>query len=103
MEKEFLKMKDKNNIYQFKLNNVEIDKDKLARETSKKILLEMGLNELQATAVMNALSKIIEANQFYWMKQGVIEFLGCINEQTDEEFEEFVQGLRLGRQESRKG
>lgn len=95
-------MKDKNNIYQFKLNDVEIDKSKLAKGTSKKILLEMGLNELQTTTVMNALLKVIEDNQFYWMQQGVIEFLEAINEQTDEDFEKFIEGLRLGREKCKE-
>ena len=62
-----------------------------------------GATEEIAETLINVMLKTIDQSMLYYMQKGVIEFLEGINEQTDEEFEEFVQGLRLGRQESRKG
>ena len=90
-------------IIKFKIDNVELDERKLAIKEIKDVLIKEGATEYMAEKLANTTYMIIDKSIDYAMEQGVIEFLNAINEQTDEEFEEFVQGLRLGRQESRKG
>ena len=90
-------------MIKFKMDNVEIDGRKIAIKEVKDILIKEGATEYMAEKLANTTYMIVEKNIDYAMEQGVIEFLNAINEQTDQEFEEFVQGLRLGRQETRKG
>lgn len=90
-------------MIRFKMDNVELDERKLARKYIKDVLMKDGATEEIAETLINVMLKTIDQSMLYYMQKGVIEFLEGINEQTDEEFEEFVQGLRLGRQESRKG
>lgn len=90
-------------IIRFKIDNVELDERKLAIKEIKDVLIKEGATEDIAEKLILVMCKIIDNSVYMGMQQGVIEFLASINEQTDEEFEEFVQGLRLERQESRKG
>ena len=90
-------------MIRFKMDNVELDERKLARKYIKDVLMKDGATEEIAETLINVMLKTIDQSMLYYMQKGVIEFLEGINEQTDEEFEEFGQGLRLGRQESRKG
>ena len=90
-------------IIKFKIDNVELDERKLAIKEIKDVLIKEGATEDIAEKLILVMCKIIDNSVYMGMQQGVIEFLASINEQTDEEFEEFIQGLRLGRQESRKG
>ncbi len=90
-------------IIKFKIYNVELDDRKLAIKEIKDVLIREEATEDIAEKLINVMCKVVDQNIEYAMQQGVIEFLEVINQQTDEEFEIFVQGLRLGRQESRKG
>lgn len=91
------------NIIKFKMDNVELDDRKIFMKQMQDALIKEGTTEEIAEKLSNTVFMIIDKNIEYAMEQGVIEFLEAINEQIEEEFEVFVQGLRLGRQESRKG
>lgn len=90
-------------IIKFNINNLELDEKKIFIKNTKDILVKEGAPEHIAEKLANTVYMVVDKNLSYAMEQSVLEFLNAINEQTDEEFEEFVQGLRLGRQESREG
>lgn len=90
-------------IIKFKIDNVELDERKIFVKQMRDVFIKDGATEDIAEKLANTAFMIIDKNIEYAIEQGVIEFLEAINEQTEEEFEVFVQGLRLGRQESRKG